>query len=139
MKNIILVIKGFIMGIANIIPGVSGLLVLMLLGYYLPIINVLTELINLEYIFPNIFIILFFGLGVLIGILLVARLIEWLLKKYEIKTYFGLIGFIVASVIAIPVSVYHEITTVIFRINQVLIGLVFLVIGTLLGYKLGEK
>ena len=139
MKNIILVIKGFIMGIANIIPGVSGLLVLMLLGYYLPIINALTELINLEYIFPNIFIILFFGLGVLIGILLVARLIEWLLKKYEIKTYFGLIGFIVASVIAIPVSVYHEITTVIFRINQVLIGLVFLVIGTLLGYKLGEK
>ena len=94
MKNIILVIKGFIMGIANIIPGVSGLLVLMLLGYYLPIINALTELINLEYIFPNIFIILFFGLGVLIGILLVARLIEWLLKKYEIKTYFGLIGFI---------------------------------------------
>ena len=34
MKNIILVIKGFIMGIANIIPGVSGGTLALTLGIY---------------------------------------------------------------------------------------------------------
>ena len=34
MKNIILVIKGFVMGIANIIPGVSGGTLALTLGIY---------------------------------------------------------------------------------------------------------
>ena len=34
MKNIILVIKGFIMGIANIIPGVSGGTLALTMGIY---------------------------------------------------------------------------------------------------------
>lgn len=134
-----LTLVGIIAAATMVIPGVSGSLVLMLLGYYFPIINVIEELTHFEYIFPNVFIILFFGVGVLIGIILVAKLIEWLLKKYEIKTYFGVIGFIIASVIAIPVSVYHEITTIVFSTDQIIIGLLFLVIGTLVGYKLGEK
>ena len=33
-KNIMLVIKGFIMGIANIIPGVSGGTLALILGIY---------------------------------------------------------------------------------------------------------
>ena len=130
---------GMIAAATMVIPGVSGSLVLMLLGYYLPIINVIKELTSFSYIFPNVFVVLFFGIGIVIGIVLVAKLIEWLLKKYENKTYFGVIGFIIASVIAIPVSVYHEIGNVVFSTGQVLIGLVFLALGCLIGYKLGEK
>lgn len=130
---------GMIAAATMIIPGVSGSLVLMLLGYYLPIINVVKELTHFENIFPNIFVVLFFGIGILIGIVLVSKLIEWLLAKYEKKTYFGVIGFIVASVIAIPVSVYHEIGNITFSIPQVIIGILFLLLGGVIGYKLGEK
>jgi len=122
-----------------VIPGVSGSLVLMLLGYYLPIINVIKELTHFENIFSNILVAGFFGVGVLIGIVLVAKLIEWLLAKYEKKTYFGVIGFIIASVIAIPVSVYHEVGNIVFTTPQVIIGILFLLLGGFIGYKLGEK
>lgn len=130
---------GIIAAATMVIPGVSGSLVLMLLGYYLPIINVVKELTHFENIVPNIFVAGFFGVGVIIGIVLVAKLIEWLLAKYEKKTYFGVIGFIIASVIAIPVSVYHEVGNIVFDVPQVLIGIIFLVIGGIVGYKLGEK
>ena len=92
-----------------------------------------------ENIFSNIFIAGFFGVGVIVGMVLVAKLIEWLLVKYEKKTYFGVIGFIIASVIAIPVSVYHEVGTIIFTLPQILIGIICLIIGGVVGYKLGEK
>lgn len=130
---------GIITAATMVIPGVSGSLVLMLLGYYLPIINVVKELTHFENIIPNIFVAGFFGVGVVVGIVLVAKLIEWLLAKYEKKTYFGVIGFIIASVIAIPVSVYHEVGNIVFTTPQVLIGILFLVIGGIVGYKLGEK
>lgn len=139
LSYFVLTLVGIIAAGTMVIPGVSGSLVLMLLGYYIPVLNVLKELTHLENIIQNGLIILFFGVGILLGIVLVAKLIEWLLAKYEIKTYFGVIGFIVASVIAIPVSVYHEITTITFSTSQILIGLLFLVIGTVVGYKLGEK
>jgi len=134
-----LAIIGIIAAATMIIPGVSGSLVLMLLGYYLPIINVVKELTHFENIFPNIFVAGFFGVGILLGIVLVAKLIEWLLAKYEKKTYFGVIGFIIASVVAIPVSVYHEVSNIVFSTPQVLIGILLLIVGGIVGYKLGEK
>lgn len=134
-----LTLIGIIAAGTMVIPGVSGSLVLMLLGYYLPIVNVIKEISHFENLIPNIFIAGFFGVGVLIGMVLVAKLVEWLLAKYEIKTYFGVIGFIIASVIAIPISVYHEVDTIIYSTPQVLIGLVFLILGIIAGYKLGEK
>jgi len=134
-----LTVVGIIAAATMVIPGVSGSLVLMLLGYYLPILDVVKELTHFENILPNILVAGFFGVGIIVGIVLVAKLIEWLLAKYEKKTYFGVIGFIIASVIAIPVSVYHEIGNIVFTTPQVLIGILFLVIGGVVGYMLGEK
>lgn len=132
-------IVGVIAAATMVIPGISGSLVLMLLGYYFPIINTIKELAHFDNIVSNIFVAGFFGIGVIIGIVLVAKLIEWLLSKYETKTYFGVIGFIVASVLAIPVSVYHEVGNIIFTAPQVVIGILFLLLGGVVGYKLGEK
>lgn len=132
-------IVGVIAAATMVIPGISGSLVLMLLGYYFPIVNTIKELAHFDNIVSNIFVAGFFGIGVIIGIVLVAKLIEWLLSKYEIKTYFGVIGFIVASVLAIPVSVYHEVGNIIFTTPQVVIGILFLLLGGVVGYKLGEK
>lgn len=122
-----------------VIPGVSGSLVLMLLGYYFPIVNAIKAFTHLENLGSNFIILMIFGLGVLVGIVLIAKLIEWLLKKYEVKTFFGVIGFIIASVIAIPVSVYNSVESFSYSLPQLLIGIVFLFIGGIIGNKLGEK
>lgn len=136
---VILFFVGLIAAATMVIPGVSGSLVLMLLGYYLPIIGVLKELTKFENLGPNLLVAFVFGVGVLVGIVAISKVIEFLLEKFEAKTFFGVIGFILASVIAIPVSVYHEVGTIVFSVPQGILGVLFLAIGIIVGYKLGEK
>lgn len=138
LNYIILFVVGIIAAATMVIPGVSGSLVLMLLGYYYPIINVIKEFTSFKNIGSNIIILGMFGIGIVVGIVLISKLIEYLFKKYEAKTYFGVLGFIVASILAIPISTMLNMS-VTFTISQVLIGLIFLVIGSTISYKLGEK
>jgi len=136
---VILFFVGLIAAATMVIPGVSGSLVLMLLGYYLPIIGVLKELTKFENLGPNLLVAFVFGVGVLVGIVAISKMIEYLLEKFEAKTFFGVIGFILASIIAIPVSVYHEVGAIVFSVPQGILGVLFLAIGIIVGYKLGEK
>ena len=133
--NILGYIKIFLVGIVAaatmIIPGVSGSFVLMLLGYYKPIIDTISNLTsNLG---NNILILLPFGLGILMGIVVIAKILEYLFKKFEIKTYFGVLGFVMASIITIFIG-----SNITFSLLQLLIGIVLLIIGFIIAYKLGD-
>jgi len=129
---------GAVAAATMIIPGVSGSLVLMLLGYYYPIINLITELTKFNNLFSNLIIAAVFGLGILVGIVLISKLIEFLFKKFEIKTYYGVLGFIFASIIAIPMATFSEVA-VTFNVLHIIIGLVVGAAGAIIAYKLGEK
>lgn len=135
---IILFVVGVVAAATMVIPGISGSLVLMLLGYYYPILSLVKEIVHFDNLLSNIIIAGVFGVGVLVGIVLVSKLIEFLFKKYETKTYYGVLGFIFASIIAIPISSFSQVK-VTFDIIQVLIGIISLVIGSIVAYKLGEK
>ena len=136
---ILLFLVGLVAAATMVIPGVSGSLVLMLLGYYLPVVNAIKDLTHFNNIVDNCLILIPFGLGVVVGIVVIAKIIEWLLKKYEAKTYFGVLGFIIASIIAIPVSVYNEYGTLSYSLIEGIIAVILLVLGYLIGEKLGEK
>lgn len=135
---ILLFIVGVITSATMVIPGVSGSLVLMLLGYYYPIIKLIKNLSKFQNLSTNLPILIVFGLGVLLGIILISKLIEYLFKKHQTKTYYGVLGFIFASIAAIPISTVKEVSLS-FNIIHILIGIVMLVIGIITSYKLGEK
>ncbi len=137
-QYLILFLVGVVAAATMVIPGVSGSLVLMLLGYYYPIISLIKELTQFENLGSNLIVLGIFGIGVLVGIVLISKLIEFLFKKYEVKTYFGVLGFIVASVLAIPTSAILNMN-IIYSIPQILIGLIFLVLGCGISYKLGDE
>lgn len=135
-----LFLVGVIAAATMVIPGVSGSLVLMLLGYYYPIIEIIKEFTKLKNLGENILILGIFGLGVLIGIVLISKLIEFLFQKYETKTYFGVLGFIMASVVAIPLStLLNEKLQIFYTFPQIIIGLIFLTLGCGISYKLGDQ
>lgn len=136
---LILFCVGVIAAATMVIPGVSGSLVLMLLGYYYPILKVVKSLTKFENLGENIMIAGIFGIGVLIGIVLISKIIEFLLKKFETKTYYGVLGFIFASILAIPISTYNEVENLVFSVPQILIGIIFMAIGGLIAYKLGDE
>ncbi len=132
---IILFSCGLVGAASMVLPGISGSFVLMLLGYYEPIINTIRSLTKFQNIVHNVLILGVFGIGVLAGIIGMAKLIEWLLKKYEIKTYWGIIGFVIASIISIFISAINSSP----QILEIVIGIVLLLIGMLLSNKMSAK
>ena len=138
VSYIILFIVGIIAAATMVIPGVSGSLVLMILGYYYPVINTIKDLFKGDFI-HNAIILGVFGLGVIIGIVLISKLLEMLFKKYKVKTYFGVLGFVFASIIAIPLSACIELNSISITIDQIIIGIAMIAAGTVISYKLGEK
>ncbi len=134
----ILFIIGIIASATMVIPGISGSLVLMILGYYYPIIETINALFKGNFL-HNAIILGVFGIGVVIGIVLISKLLELLFKNYKTKTYFGVLGFVFASILAIPLSACFELNTIILNVEHVIISIVMLVIGTLISYKLGDK
>lgn len=136
---ITLFLVGVVAAATMVIPGVSGSLVLMLLGYYYPILKVIKSLTKFQDLGSNIVVALIFGAGILVGIVAISKLIEYLLEKFETKTYFGVIGFILASIIAIPIATMNNVSNLIFSIPQVIIGIIMLVIGMFVGNKLGDE
>ena len=134
INYIMLFLVGVVAAATMIIPGVSGSFVLMLLGYYKPIVDTIGDLTKFNNIWQNIMILVPFGIGVLVGIVAISKLLEFLFKKYEVKTYFGVMGFIMASII----TIFTGAEGLVFSIPQLLIGLMLLGIGFTAAYKLGE-
>lgn len=98
---------GVIAAATMVVPGVSGSMMLMLLGYYDTILKTINDFVDALVKFDmgglttGVGVLAPFGIGVVIGIFLIAKLIEFIFSKAEIHAYYGIIGLILASPIAI--------------------------------------
>ena len=114
-----------------IIPGVSGSAILVTLGYYEPMLKVVSETVKFHALDTNILIIAFFGVGMLIGILIVSKLMDFFLKEYENKTYFAIVGFVVGSIINLFILVLNYSVSII----EIIVGMMLAIIGFILSCK----
>ena len=136
-----LVLVGIIAAATMIIPGVSGSMVLLILGYYQPIIQQITAFctavitLDMAGILRGIAILLPFGIGVLIGILGIAKIIEIIFEKYPVYAYCAIIGLIAASPIAILVCSNFAG----FSVSVLLISIVTFAAGFGIAIKIGDK
>lgn len=94
MQNaIMLILAGFIAAATMILPGVSGSLVLLLMGLYDPIVKAVSDF--------NIPVLAMVAIGVLLGFLTMTKLIEALFNKYPQTAYFTILGLVAGSLVAI--------------------------------------
>ena len=91
--SIKLILAGALAGGAMVIPGISGSLLLVMIGEYYNILG----FVNNRVILP----ILFVGVGAVIGIVGFAKIIDKLLKNHRDNTLYFIIGLIIASLIEI--------------------------------------
>ncbi len=131
---------GIIASATMVIPGVSGSMVLLLMGYYNPIIETINDFIralvalDMDGILQGMGVLVPFGIGVVVGIFLIAKLVEIIFEKFPLYAYWAIIGLIVASPIAIiAMGSFPALTAV-----NVLTGLVALAVGFVIAMKLGE-
>lgn len=132
---------GIIAAATMVVPGVSGSMMLMLLGYYDTILKVINDFVDalvkfdMGGLMTGVGILAPFGIGVVIGIFLIAKLIEFIFSKAEIHAYYGIIGLILASPIAILLKTDWSGISVL----MVGIGVVTFALGWFTASKLGGE
>ena len=101
MKYLIDILKGALVGIANIIPGVSGGTMAVITGIYEKLIdiigNIFTHLKSWSKLKEDLKFIIPIGIGALVGIVAFSKVLKWLLENYEMPTLYCFLGLIIGS------------------------------------------
>jgi len=96
---IMLFISGFLDALATIVPGICGTALLMILGYYDTVISALGNLLDFNNIANNLFVLTPFLIGMVVGVVVVSKLINYLFTNYKIETYYAIFGFAIMSIV----------------------------------------
>lgn len=96
MNSVILVFKGFLIGIGKIIPGVSGSLIAITLGVYDRLLEIIGKFYknikeNIKFIFP-------LGFGIIMAIMSMSKVLSYLLNNYYVITMLFFIGLIMGGI-----------------------------------------
>lgn len=118
------IISGFVAISAMLLPGVSGSYILLLLGKYDQALEVLKSP------WSHISILILFGIGIIIGLYIMSRVISYLLAHHHHFTIQALIGLVIGS-LAMPLSQIMPVYTH--------MSLLFLVIGAAIPLILHAK
>ena len=136
-----LLLVGIIAAATMVIPGVSGSMMLMLLGYYDTILKTINNFMDalvafdMQEILVQCGILIPFGIGVILGIFLIAKIIEFIFSKAEIHAYYAIIGLILAS----PIAILLKTDWSGFSILTLIIGLITFAAGWFVSSKLGGE
>ena len=93
---------GAIASSTMVIPGISGSMILMLLGYYKPVIDTMNEFRGGDW--SALAILLPYTIGLIVGIVFIARLMNFLLKKHATLTFCAIFGLVIGSPVALLVE-----------------------------------
>ena len=138
---ILLFMIGILASATMVIPGVSGSMMLLLLGYYNPILDTIkaffVALLELELpaLFGTVLIMTPFGMSVLVGTVAIAKIIEVVFERYPTYAYWGIIGLLFGS----PITILMVGTFRKFTVVGILTGIIALACGLFISNKLGEK
>lgn len=144
--SLLSLVKLFFMGLiaaaTMVIPGVSGSMILMILGYYHSIITAINDFIrsalhlDVQGIVDGVMILFPFGVGVLLGIVLIAKCIDFIFQRYPLHAYWAIIGLIGASPIGIVLMQFN----IFMKIDLLsgVTGAAALAVGIVIARKLGD-
>ena len=122
---------GFIDAITMIIPGISGTATLMMFGVYNELISALSNIMDI-----NTFKLLIpFCIGLFVGIIFTAKLVDYLFKKYKNKTYSAILGFTLSTILLMGLKCLKTN----YSFVELIISFVLLIFGIIITKKLKIK
>lgn len=140
MGILLLFLIGVVTSATMVVPGVSGSMVLMILGYYHSIIGEITGFIvalksfDMAGLSRGVTVLVPFGIGVLVGIFLIAKLIEMLLTRYAALTYSAILGLIISS----PFAIFVSMGVVPVRLWEMTFGIFLMGVCYIVTSKIGD-
>lgn len=145
----IIILVGVVASVALVVPGISGSMLLILLGFYKPLITSTTDVAkqclsgDWSRFGVQFAILGCFGIGVIVGFILVSKLMNFLLAKFHHPTFFGILGFVIGSDVALFVNYdiwqYYSMwsngsTMAVKKEVEIPVGIALLIISMILAY-----
>lgn len=145
----ILILVGFVASISLIVPGISGSMMLVVLGFYYALTELVKDTvkgvvhINEGWFWINVLELACLAIGVVIGFLSMAKFMSYLLKKHRGITFYAIIGFIIGSLFALYMNnsiwSYYETWNTENHLPiwlEVILGAILLIGGAIASYML---
>lgn len=126
---LIFFLVGIVGSTALVVPGISGSMLLLILGFWEPILNVAAELMHFDNVGQNILILGAFAVGCLLGFVLISKLMHFLLERFEYATFMAIIAFIVGSIFSIYYTLEEPFTSTLPVYGHILLSIGLLAIG----------
>lgn len=142
VENSILIffLLGVLIAATIVVPGISGSAVLMALGYYTNVMTMVKNTIESIITF-NLYnalnqgnLLIFLGLGVIVGIFLSAKAVKKLTEKYPNTMYYGIVSLMVCS----PILIMLKLDFTKITLPETICSIVTLVLGCILVKKISK-
>ena len=105
-QYILVPIIGVLASCALVVPGISGSMLLMIFGYYSPVLGLFKDVFVTH--LHALSVLGCFALGVIVGFFTIAKIMQLLLKHFPRATGWAIFGFVVGSIPAIVVAFFSE-------------------------------
>ena len=132
MDIIIFFISGILEAIGTIVPGVSSTALLMLIGIYPIYIDVLSNLLNFEYLLNSINFLLPFLIGLTLGIIVISLIINYLFKYHKSNTFSIILGLSFSTIISLSISMIFKIHSMI----EIILCILYFILGFIISNKI---
>lgn len=133
-QYVLVAVMGVVASCALVVPGVSGSMLLMIFGYYEPVLGLFGELFKTPA--HSIAVLACFAVGVVVGFFTIAKIMQILLHKFPRVTGWAIFGFVVGSIPAILVTFFNEYGAQNLNALHISLGVVFFVLGGVFTYFL---
>ena len=133
----LLILIGMIASCALVVPGVSGSMLLLILGYYNEILDTVS-LLKTDF-GHSVLVLLTFAVGIIIGFFSIAKLMKLLLNKFPRATNWAIIGFVAGSIPAIFLTYNNNFPDFVYgtlNAAHIAVGCVLCVLGIIGSYVL---
>lgn len=125
---IVFFLSGIIEAIGTVVPGISSTALLMVMGTYNTVISSIGNLSDIMVLIP-------FGIGLIIGLIVIVKIIDYLFKRCEDKVYAFVLGVLLSCIVLMIVKSFNYS----FSVIELIIGLVVMVFGIFISNLLKEK
>jgi len=134
LNSLYFIFIGFMDALTMVVPGISGTATLMMLGAYEKVIEMYSNIFNFSLFSDNLKLLIPYIIGIIVGILITVKLINFLFKNYKEKTYSAVLGFSVSTIVLMFIKCINSFYTII----DLIIAFILLFIGILITKKINH-
>lgn len=133
-QYILVGIIGVAASCALVVPGISGSMLLMIFGYYEPVLGLFTSIFKTP--LHSASVLACFGVGVVLGFFTIAKIMQLLLTKLPRATGWAIFGFVVGSIPAIIITFFNKYGAASLNALHISLGVLAFIVGAISTYLL---